>query len=155
MIECCLKTYTIFPWYQSNDTFPSSSSAILLNSHFFPPIEFQTFRIEMEKYSINFWCGQSKSHLKCRKTLFFLHKKNLLIVKSCKWKKMWKSCKKNKKDWSKEEKKLAMPLSICSDSEDDQENRPQSAKTSIDLSWPNNIVNLEDVSHILFTVETR
>lgn len=45
-----------------------------------------------------------------------------------------------------------MPLSICSDSEDDQENRPQSAKTSIDLSslpWPNNIVNLEDVSLIL------
>lgn len=44
-----------------------------------------------------------------------------------------------------------MPLSICSDSEDDQESRerPQSSKTSIDLSslpWPNNIVNLEDVS---------
>lgn len=45
-----------------------------------------------------------------------------------------------------------MPLSICSDSDDDQENRPQSSKTSIDLSslpWPNNIVNLEDVSHML------
>lgn len=45
-----------------------------------------------------------------------------------------------------------MPLSICSDSEDDVE-RPQSAKTSIDLSsmpWPNNIVNLEDVSHWYF-----
>lgn len=40
-----------------------------------------------------------------------------------------------------------MPLSICSDSE--EEERPRSAKTSIDLSampWPNNIVNLEDVS---------
>lgn len=40
-----------------------------------------------------------------------------------------------------------MPLSICSDSE--EEERPRSAKTSVDLSaspWPNNIVNLEDVS---------
>lgn len=42
---------------------------------------------------------------------------------------------------------MSMPLSICSDSE--EEERPRSAKTSIDLSsmpWPNNIVNLEDVS---------
>lgn len=41
-----------------------------------------------------------------------------------------------------------MPLSICSDSEEDE--RPRSAKTSIDLSsspWPNNIINLEDVSY--------
>ena len=46
-----------------------------------------------------------------------------------------------------------MPLSICSDSEDDVE-RPQSAKTSIDLSsmpWPNNIVNLEDVSRFIYS----
>lgn len=47
-----------------------------------------------------------------------------------------------------------MPLSICSDSE--EEERPRSAKTSVDLPispWPNNLVSLEDVSHNTFTVK--
>lgn len=51
-----------------------------------------------------------------------------------------------------------MSLSICYDSEDDQENRPQSAKTSIDLSplpWPNNIVILEDVSQMFVYLSIR
>lgn len=40
-----------------------------------------------------------------------------------------------------------MPLSVCSDSE--EEERPRSAKTSIDLtgsSWPSHLVDKENVS---------